>query len=104
MPCGGDPRRRGFYRPLKALQNALALCNGLPAEHSTDSLSACFLDCDGSYAGDYTSRYRELCAHVGVIATGNHRGFAHENGTIEGPHRRWKRRQGQHLILRQPRL
>jgi exonuclease VII large subunit len=64
----------------------------VPAEHRTDSLSACFRNRDGSYAGDYTSRYRELCAHLGVTATRNNRGVAHENGAIEGPHRHWKRR------------
>ena len=55
---------------------------------------------DGSYASDFTSRYRELCAHLGVIATRNNRGVAHENGAIEGPHRHWKRRLEQQLIQR----
>jgi hypothetical protein len=72
----------------------------VPAEHRTDSLSACFRNRDGSYAGDYTSRYRELCAHLGVIATRNNRGVAHENGAIEGPHRHWKHRLEQQLIQR----
>ena len=51
-----------------------------------------------SYAGDYTCRYRELCAHLGVIASRNNRGVAHENGAIEGPHRHWKRRLEQQLL------
>jgi hypothetical protein len=89
-----------FVALSEALQNALALCGGVPAEHRTDSLSACFRNRDGSYAGDYTSRYRELCAHLGVIATRNNRGVAHENGAIEGPHRHWKRRLEQQLIQR----
>jgi hypothetical protein len=89
-----------FVALAEALQNALALCGGVPAEHRTDSLSACFRNRDGSYAGDYTSRYRELCAHLGVIATRNNRGVAHENGAIEGPHRHWKRRLEQQLIQR----
>jgi hypothetical protein len=93
---GGD----SFVALSEALQNALALCGGVPAEHRTDSLSACFRNRDGSYAGDYTSRYRELCAHLGVIATRNNRGVAHENGAIEGPHRHWKRRLEQQLIQR----
>lgn len=79
-----------FVALAEALQNALAHCGGVPAEHRTDSLSACFRNRDGSYAGDHTSRYRELCAHLGVIATRNNRGVAHENGAIEGPHRHWK--------------
>jgi hypothetical protein len=89
-----------FVALSEALQNALAFCGGVPAEHRTDSLSACFRNRDGSYAGDYTSRYRELCAHLGVIASRNNRGVAHENGAIEGPHRHWKRRLEQQLIQR----
>jgi hypothetical protein len=89
-----------FVALAEALQNALALCGGVPAEHRTDSLSACFRNRDGSYAGDYTSRYRALCAHLGVIATRNNRGVAHENGAIEGPHRHRKHRMEQQLIQR----
>jgi hypothetical protein len=89
-----------FVALSEALQNALAACGGVPAEHRTDSLSACFRNRDGSYAADFTSRYRELCSHLGVIATRNNRGVAHENGAIEGPHRHWKRRLEQQLIQR----
>ena len=89
-----------FVALSEALQNALSDCGGVPAEHRTDSLSACFRNRDGSYAGDYTSRYRELCAQLGVTATRNNRGVAHENGAIEGPHRHWKRRLEQQLIKR----
>jgi len=92
-----------FVALAEALQNALALCGGVPAEHRTDSLSACIRNRDGSYAGDYTSRYRELCAHLGVIASRNNRGVAHENGVIEGAHRHWKRRLEQQLIQRSSR-
>ncbi len=89
-----------FVALCEALQNALAACGGVPAEHRTDSLSACYRNRDGSYAADFTSRYRELCAHLGVVATRNNRGVAHENGAIEGPHRHWKRRLEQQLIKR----
>jgi len=89
-----------FVALAEGLQNALALCGGVPAEHRTDSLSACFRNRDGSYAGVYTSRYSELCAHLGVIATRNNRGVAHENGAIEGPHGHWKHRLEQQLIQR----
>ena len=89
-----------FVALAEALQNALVACGGVPAEHRTDSLSACYRNRDGSYAGDYTSRYRELCAHLGVIATRNNRGIAHENGAIEGPHRHWKHRLEQQLLQR----
>jgi len=84
----------------EALQNALEACGGVPAEHRTDSPSACFRNRDGSYAGDYSSRYRELCAHLGVIATRDSRGVAHENGAIEGPDRHWKHRLEQQLLQR----
>jgi hypothetical protein len=43
-----------FVALSEALQNALALCGGVPAEHRTDSLSACFRNRDGSYAKDFT--------------------------------------------------
>ena len=89
-----------FVGLSEALQNALNGCGGVPAEHRTDSLSACYRNRDGSYASDFTSRYRELCAHLGVVATRNNRGVAHENGAIEGPHRHWKRRLEQQLIQR----
>ncbi len=89
-----------FVALSEALQNALALCGGVPAEHRTDSLSACYRNRDGSYAKDFTSRYRELCAHLGLTATRNNRGVAHENGAIEGPHRHWKHRLEQQLIQR----
>ena len=89
-----------FVALAEGLQNALEACGGVPAEHRTDSLSACFRNRDGSYASDYTSRYRELCAHLGVMATRNNRGVAHENGAIEGPHRHWKHRLEQQLIQR----
>jgi hypothetical protein len=106
LPCSGWCHvevihgGESFVALSEALQNALAACGGVPAEHRTDSLSACFRNRDGSYAGDYTSRYRELCAHLGVIATRNNRGVAHENGAIEGPHRHWKHRLEQQLIQR----
>jgi len=89
-----------FVALAEALQNTLEACGGVPAEHRTDSLSACFRNRDGSYASDYTTRYRELCAHLGVIATRNNRGVAHENGAIEGPHRYWKHRLEQQLLQR----
>jgi hypothetical protein len=89
-----------FVALAEALQNALCGCGGVPVEHRTDSLSACYRNRDGSYAKDFTSRYRELCAHLGITATRNNRGVAHENGAIEGPHRHWKRRLEQQLIQR----
>ncbi len=51
-----------FVALSEALQNALVLCGGVPAEHRTDSLSACFRNRDGSYAGDPQPLPRTLCA------------------------------------------
>ncbi len=39
----------------EALQNALALCGWVPAEHRSDSLSACFRNREGSNPGGTTS-------------------------------------------------
>jgi hypothetical protein len=89
-----------FVAVSEGLQNALAACGEVSAKHRTDSLSACYRNRDGSYAADFTSRYRELCALLGLHATRNNRGLAHENGAIEGPHRHWKRRLEQQLIKR----
>ncbi len=44
----------------EALRNALALCGAVLWELRTDRISACFCNGDGNYAGDYTSRHREL--------------------------------------------
>ena len=56
MIHGGE----SFVALAEALQNALFACGGVPAEHRTDSLSACYRNRDGSYASDFTSRYKEL--------------------------------------------
>ena len=89
-----------FVALAESLQNALAACGGVPAEHRTDSLSACFRNRNGNFSSDYTSRYSELCAHLGLIATRNNKGIAHENGAIEGAHAHFKRRLRQQLIKR----
>lgn len=89
-----------FIALAECLQNAVAACAGVPAEHRTDSLSACFRNRKGNYSSDHTSRYNELCAHLGLTATRNNKGVAHENGAIEGPHAHFKRRLRQQLIKR----
>jgi transcriptional regulator with XRE-family HTH domain len=89
-----------FVALAEGLQNALSACGGVPAEHRSDSLSACFRNRNGSYASDFTCRYSELCVHLGLRATRNNKGVAHENGAIEGPHAHFKRRLRQQLIKR----
>ncbi len=66
------------------------LCGGVLAEYPTKTLSAYFRSLDGTYPGNYTSRYREICDHLGLIATRNNCGVPHENGAIESPHRHSK--------------
>jgi hypothetical protein len=58
-----------FVALSDALQNARALCGGVPSDHRTDNFNACFRSHDGSYAGDDTSRCCELWAHLGLMAT-----------------------------------
>lgn len=92
--------RESYSALAEALQDALAQCGGVPAKHLTDSLCACFRNRDGSYAGDYTSRYGRLCAHLGVNASRNNSGVAHENGAIEGWYRHLNHHLEQQLIQR----
>ncbi|TVS07412.1 MAG: hypothetical protein EA413_01135 [Cyanobium sp. PLM2.Bin73] len=61
-----------FVALLEGLQNALTACWGVPSEH----LSACYRNRNGSYTSDFTSRYSEICAHLGLIATRNNKGVA----------------------------
>ena len=89
-----------FVALSEGLQNALAACGGVPLEHRSDSLSACYRNRNGNYTADFTGRYSELCAHLGLIATRNNKGVAHENGAIEGPHAHFKRRLAQQLLKR----
>jgi len=89
-----------FVALCEGLQNALAACGGVPAEHRSDSLSACFRNRNGNYSADLTCRYNELCSHLGLIPTRNNKGVAHENGPIEGPHAHFKKRLEQQLLLR----
>jgi len=49
---------KSFDTLAEALHNALTPFRRVPAEHPTDSLSACFRNRDGNYAGNYTSGSR----------------------------------------------
>lgn len=54
----------------------------------TDSLSAAHRNLSREEIEDVTRRYDALCGHYGMIATGDHRGQARENGAIESRHGR----------------
>jgi hypothetical protein len=82
------------------LQDALWKLGGVPAEHRSDSLSAAYKNLNADAQRDFTRGYDELCRHYGMLATRNNRGLAHENGSIEGPHRHLKRRLDQALRRR----
>jgi len=82
------------------LQDALWALGGSPREHRTDSLSAAFRNLAPEVEEDWTRRYAALCAHYGMAASRNNRGFAHENGAIEGPHGHLKRAVEDALLLR----
>lgn len=88
--CEGDLWVGESFFRVRGVQNALLIFGGLPAEHRTDSLSACYRNRNGSYAADFTRRYREPCAHLGMIYLRNNLGVAHENVAIERPHCHWK--------------
>lgn len=83
-----------------ALQDALWLVGGVPAQHRTDSLSAAFKNLNRDARRDLTKRYAELCAHYGMMPTRNNRGVAHENGSIEGPHGHLKKVLNDALLMR----
>lgn len=80
------------------LQNALWELGGVPHEHRTDSLSAAVNN--PSDSAEFTARYRGVLAHYSLTATHNTPGRAHENGSIEQAHHRFKRAVGQEMILR----
>lgn len=84
----------------EGLQNALAACGGCPQEHRTDSLSAAYRNLGRRTSEDLTQMYQRLCQHYNLRPSRNHRGLAHENGSIESPHGYFKRRLHQALLLR----
>jgi hypothetical protein len=89
-----------FVAVAEGLQNALWSLGGAPREHRTDSLSAAFCNLDRNAQDDLTRRYKDLCAHYGMMPSRNNRGIAHENGAIESSHGHLKRAIADALLLR----
>jgi hypothetical protein len=84
----------------EGLQNALWALGGVPELHRSDSLSAAFRNLEREAQEDQTKRYEALCAHYRMTPTRNNPGLAHENGSIESPHRHLKRAIEDELLLR----
>src|ERR1700751_4143012 len=89
-----------FVALAEGLQNALWALGRAPLHHRSDSLSAAFRNLDADTRQDQTRRYEALCAHYRMQPTRNNRGLAHENGSIESPHRHLKRAIEDALLLR----
>jgi hypothetical protein len=89
-----------FVALAEGLQNALWALGRAPLQHRSDSLSAAFRNLDADTRQDQTRRYEALCAHYRMAPTRNNRGLAHENGSIESPHRHLKRAIEDALLLR----
>jgi hypothetical protein len=89
-----------FVALAEGLQNALWALGGVPSQHRSDSLSAAFRNLDRDAEADLTQRYKDLCAHYGMLATRNNAGLAHENGAIESAHGHLKRAIEDALLLR----
>jgi len=88
------------YESLMAgFQRAVSELGRVPRKHRTDNLSAATHDLkDGRRA--FNERYLGAMAHYGVEADRNTPGRAHENGSVEQAHHRFKRAVEQALLLR----
>lgn len=88
-----------FETLIAGFQRAVAELGRVPRKHRTDNLSAATHDLkDGRRA--FNERYLGAMAHYGVEADRNTPGRAHENGSVEQAHYRFKRAVEQALLLR----
>lgn len=88
-----------FETLIGGFQRAVAELGRVPHKHRTDNLSAATHDLkDGRRA--FNERYLGAMAHYGVEADRNTPGRAHENGSVEQAHYRFKRAVEQALLLR----
>ncbi len=84
---------------IAGFQRAVGELGRVPQKHRTDNLSAATHDLkDGRRA--FNERYLGAMAHYGVEADRNTPGRAHENGSVEQAHHRFKRAVEQALLLR----
>lgn len=88
-----------FETLIAGYQRAVAELGRVPHRHRTDNLSAATHDLrDGRRA--FNERYLGAMAHYGVEADRNTPGRAHENGSVEQAHHRFKRAVEQALLVR----
>lgn len=88
-----------FETLIAGFQMAVAELGRVPHRHRTDNLSAATHDLrDGRRA--FNERYLGAMAHYGVEADRNTPGRAHENGSVEQAHYRFKRAVEQALLVR----
>lgn len=88
-----------FESLIAGFQRAVGELGRVPRKHRTDNLSAATHDLkDGRRA--FNERYLGAMAHYGVEADRNTPGRAHENGSVEQAHHRFKRAVEQALLLR----
>lgn len=88
-----------FETLIGGFQRAVAELGRVPRKHRTDNLSAATHDLkDGRRA--FNERYLGAMAHYGVEADRNTPGRAHENGSVEQAHYRFKRAVEQALLMR----
>jgi transposase len=88
-----------FETLIGGFQRAVAELGRVPHKHRTDNLSAATHDLkDGRRA--FNERYLGAMAHYGVEADRNTPGRAHENGSVEQAHYRFKSAVEQALLLR----
>jgi len=84
---------------IGGFQRAVGELGRVPHKHRTDNLSAATHDLkDGGRA--FNVRYLGAMAHYGVEADRNTPGRAHENGSVEQAHHRFKRAVEQALLVR----
>lgn len=88
-----------FETLIAGFQGAVAELGRVPHRHRTDNLSAATHDLrDGRRA--FNERYLGAMAHYGVEADRNTPGRAHENGSVEQSHHRFKSAVEQALLVR----
>lgn len=84
---------------IGGFQRAVGELGRVPRKHRTDNLSAATHDLKDGRRG-FNERYLGAMAHYGVEADRNTPGRAHENGSVEQAHHRFKRAVEQALLLR----
>jgi hypothetical protein len=88
-----------FETLIAGFQRAVVELGRVPRKHRTDNLSAATHNLqDGGRA--FNERYLGAMAHYGVEADRNTPGRAHENGSVEQAHHRFKRAVEQSLLVR----